>query len=246
MRQMTKIESIFFFLTPGVFVFLAFEYLYPTLLENSWNSGWATFACLWTPVAVMFGFVVLSWLKSRLSFKKYFMASSLSWRDVWLCAGLVFVLQIAESILSPSREMAAQFFGMEFDRPFPEIFLPGFAPDFPLHELLGFKVKGDASVLWFWSVWLIPNILFEELLWRGYALPRMQKAWGRYAWVVNGLLWNIAFHIFMAWSVLALLPISLVLPWLAWRKRSLWVGIILHGLGNALLFLLLVPSVFSK
>ena len=42
---------------------------------------------------------------------------------------------------------------------------------------------------------------------------------------------------------LVLLPISLLLPYLAWRTRSWGAGIVLHGLGNVLLFAILIPSV---
>jgi Type II CAAX prenyl endopeptidase Rce1-like len=33
------------------------------------------------------------------------------------------------------------------------------------------------------------NILGEEFLWRGVVLPRQEVAFGRRAWVVNGILW---------------------------------------------------------
>ncbi len=37
--------------------------------------------------------------------------------------------------------------------------------------------------------WLC-NILGEELLWRGFMLPRQEVSYGRWAWLVHGVLWD--------------------------------------------------------
>ena len=99
----------------------------------------------------------------------------------------------------------------------------------------GFDLKGR------WDVWLffvfgslIFNIGGEELWWRGIILPRQELVFGCLAWLVNGLLWNL-FHFFYhtnLGSVVAYLPMTVPLAYVAQRTRSTWPGIIAHFIGN--------------
>ncbi len=52
------------------------------------------------------------------------------------------------------------------------------------------------------------NIVGEEFVWRGVALPRQEVAFGGRAWLVNGILW-LLFHAAFPWQVLlSLVPIT--------------------------------------
>lgn len=243
--QMTRAASIAFFLVPGLAVLGAFELAYGPLVDRGVPAAWATFVCLWSPVIVMAVAVLARWRGSELPFDGYFMARPIRWRTVGLVVGLFLAMQALELLLEPTRMWLSEVPGFGVPQPFPDLFRPGFEPEVPMEQLLGVSLAGNPSMLAFWALWLLPNIMGEELLWRGYALPRMQDAWGERAWVVNGLLWNLVFHAFMRWSLVVLLPVSLLLPWLAWRHRSWWPGVVLHGLGNVLLFAILIPSVLA-
>jgi CAAX protease family protein len=90
---------------------------------------------------------------------------------------------------------------------------------------------------WILAAWLpffALNVLGEELLWRGVVLPRQEASLGERAWLVNGIGW-LLFHAAFPWQVLAMLvPITLILPWIAQRRRSTWPGIVIHaGFGGA-------------
>lgn len=79
------------------------------------------------------------------------------------------------------------------------------------------------------------NILGEELWWRGIILPRQEVALGKWAWVVNGFLWD-AFHIFYhtsAASFVAYIPSTVPLAYIAWKTRSTWPGILSHLATNS-------------
>ena len=78
--------------------------------------------------------------------------------------------------------------------------------------------------------WLF-NILGEELLWRGFVLPRQEVNYGRFAWVVHGVLWT-GWHFFWKWNLPSLLPITLGLPFIAQRTKNTSVAIVAHGLAN--------------
>jgi membrane protease YdiL (CAAX protease family) len=88
---------------------------------------------------------------------------------------------------------------------------------------------------WIFLVWLpyfFFNIAGEELLWRGYLLPRQERAIGSKAWLVNGLLWAVL-HSALGWRIAAiLLPIEFVVPYVVQRRNNTWIGIIIHGIYN--------------
>jgi len=94
---------------------------------------------------------------------------------------------------------------------------------------------------WVFAAWIplfVTNILGEELCWRGYVLPRQEAAWGRAAWLGNGIPWCL-FHWSFGWAILVmLLPITLLLPWIVQRRRNTSVGIIIHAVFNAAGFIL--------
>jgi CAAX amino terminal protease family. len=95
--------------------------------------------------------------------------------------------------------------------------------------------KLRADQYWIFLVWLpyfFFNIAGEELLWRGYLLPRQERAIGSKAWLVNGLLWAVL-HSALGLRIAAiLLPIEFVVPYVVQRRKNTWLGIIIHGIYN--------------
>ncbi|UCG55177.1 MAG: CPBP family intramembrane metalloprotease [Dehalococcoidia bacterium] len=93
---------------------------------------------------------------------------------------------------------------------------------------------------WMLLVWLpmfFFNIMGEELLWRGYILPRQELAHGIYAWIANCVLW-LVFHIPFGWSlILMTFPIIMVIPYLVQKRANTWIGVILHASINGPAFI---------
>lgn len=109
-------------------------------------------------------------------------------------------------------------------------------PSFMAFEPLG---PGRYWILGAWLPFFILNIFGEEFVWRGYALPQQEIAFGRMAWLVNGLLW-LAFHAAFPWQVLlTLVPITLILTYVVHRRRNTWIGVVIHGGFGAMGFLVL-------
>ncbi len=98
--------------------------------------------------------------------------------------------------------------------------------------------------------WIIPayacgwffNIFGEELLWRGYLLPRQEVLYGKYTWLIHGVLWSI-WHGFWRWNILVIMPIALAIPFVVQRTKNTWVGIIAHGIANAIPLAMIVNGV---
>jgi membrane protease YdiL (CAAX protease family) len=72
------------------------------------------------------------------------------------------------------------------------------------------------------------GVLGEEIIWRGYLLPRMEQTHGRAAWLINGLLWNGLCHLYTLYNLCTDLPFMLLIPFLAQRTQSTWTAVILH------------------
>jgi membrane protease YdiL (CAAX protease family) len=102
-------------------------------------------------------------------------------------------------------------------------YLPPFARGAaPLGELRPWMVA-------VWAVYWPFNILGEELVWRGVILPRMQARLGERAWALNAALW-CAFHTaFGLGNVLVLLPTMVLVPYVAQRRCSTWLAVLLHA-----------------
>jgi membrane protease YdiL (CAAX protease family) len=86
---------------------------------------------------------------------------------------------------------------------------------------------------WTWFAVMLVMMVFntvlgEELLFRGLLLPRMRGAFGRWDWLVNGLLFGI-YHLHLPWSIPANTLDTLFISLPASRYRSALIGIYVHS-----------------
>ena len=242
---MTLPRTIVLFGVPGAIIYIALHFGVPLASERgvplivSWTLG------LWAPIILVLCGVLFRWHRgtSKETFKTRFRLKPLGKRGWLIILTGFFGVQICELLLSKTGAIFSQY--PIFSKPIvlPELFDPALQIDAGLETFFGVPVLGNWWLILFWLGWLVVNIGGEELLWRGYALPLQEKVFGRYAWLVNGLCWNLLIHAFMLWNFLTLMPISLILPYLVQRYQNTWIGIYLHGLGNLLVLVILVPSI---
>jgi uncharacterized protein len=113
-------------------------------------------------------------------------------------------------------------------------------------------VESDAgkeflSGAWGWYALLLVSFLFntmlgEELLFRGFLLPRMNGAFGRGDWVANGLLFT-GYHLHVPWGMPATLLDTFFIAYPTKRYRSAWIGIAVHSAQSIVLALLILTLV---
>ena len=113
-------------------------------------------------------------------------------------------------------------------------------------------VESDAgkeflSGAWGWYALILVNFLFntvlgEELLFRGFLLPRMNRAFGRGDWVANGLLFTV-YHLHVPWGMANALLDTFFLAYPTKRYRSAWIGIAVHSSQSVVLAFLLLGLV---
>ena len=232
MRETIKVkpmplwQSALFFLVPGLYGFLGQYALFPLLNnwgmseESAYNTVHLTvfallFLVTFTALRVEGWPINWSTVTERLRFKRM---DAAAWKWTLLCIVLYLLLGLLLNML-------AQFVFEKMD------FWPPDA-DIPLTNIP------------FLLLVFIANIFSEEFLWRGYILPRQELEHGRYAWIVNGVLWSL-FHMFKWWSLPFLLLKQWLVPQIAQRTKNSTPAFVIHFISNGFGILLSIISITS-
>jgi uncharacterized protein len=88
------------------------------------------------------------------------------------------------------------------------------------------------------------TVLGEELLFRGLLLPRMKRAFGRWDWVANGVLFA-TYHLHQPWSIPPSLVDIFALSYPSKRFQSAWMGIIVHSTQSVVILIVVFTLVLD-
>ena len=131
-----------------------------------------------------------------------------------------------------------------------EMFLPELPH--PENRDLGALLDSDAGQRFLEGAWgwfglivvlaLFNTVLGEELLFRGFLLPRMNGAFGRGDWLANGVLFAV-YHLHQPWAFLSPLADAFVLAYPTKRYRSAWLGIAVHSAQSVFIVLVVLSLV---
>ena len=93
-------------------------------------------------------------------------------------------------------------------------------------------------------VWFVFNtVLGEELLFRGFLLPRMNAVFKSKDWLANGLLFA-GYHLHVPWAIPGTLLVdTFAVAYPAKRYRSAWIGIAVHSAQSVFLAVILLGLV---
>lgn len=123
---------------------------------------------------------------------------------------------------------------------------------FSLNGLLA-TAEARARLVGAWDVWalfvvsaIFNTVVGEELLFRGWLLPRMAGVCGRWDWLVNGVLFGL-YHLHQPWG----LPGNIVggavcYAWPSRRFRCAWFGIVAHSGQSVFFAILLLALVLGR
>jgi membrane protease YdiL (CAAX protease family) len=159
----------------------------------------------------------------------------LSKRDlIWTLIGILAISVFSMLIMKGLTKLSELY---------PEKISSSFSPPF-----LEFHVL-DKSQYWIYLIWIpffVFNIFGEELLWRGFILPRQNLNTNTANWTLNSLGW-LLFHLAFGWKlVILLLPILIINPFIVQKTKNTWTGILIHGLINGSGFLLITLGVITS
>lgn len=86
--------------------------------------------------------------------------------------------------------------------------------------------------------------LGEALLFHGVLLPRMEKAWGRWTWLGNGVLFT-AYHVHKFWIMPGLLISCLCYSLPAQLFRSTWLAVLIHAVEGVVLIVAVLAVILG-
>ena len=219
MQQLTKTKAILYHLYPGIVITAFFALLAPFLLQYNLPPQLS--------IMIVIAFVAIPLLAWHLSKTKrdehktritevngYQNRISTGKLVLWI-AGLVIFMFLVWGATQPLNKIITE-------RLFS--WLPSW---YTVQDFTGY---GRQAIL----VTLVLNLLLngiiaplvEEYYFRGYLLPRM-AAWGKWAFVVNAILFSV-YHFWQPYIYLTLLIALLPLSWAVWKTKDLRVGIYTH------------------
>ena len=226
MKPISPRKALLFFGAYGVVLYAVTRFVMPWLEAHGWMPVLAWFFC-----GTVFVFAPLLVHALVLAGRERPLRQRLRLRGIrgadWLCllGGFVFIGVATGAILGANHLLAARFAAVPVLRmQAPFLHFEGFTP----HQ---------SWMLLLWLPAFVSIILGEELMWRGYLLPRMELHNPRTAWVWNAMLW-LGFHAAFGLDLmLVLLPVMLAVPYVVQRRRNTTLGIVLHGVYNGAGFL---------
>lgn len=102
---------------------------------------------------------------------------------------------------------------------------------------------------WGWYVLIVVMFVFntalgEEMLFRGFLLPRMKGAFGRADWIVNSVLFTL-YHVHVPWAMPQIVLDAFTLVYPAKRYQSTLISIAVHSVQTVVFSVLLLGLVMG-
>ncbi len=243
-------SSLLFFGIPGLVLAAAFYGFRPWLESVGYSELVSYLAALCVPLALMFAAALIAyhrlegWPLTRAAFAARMRYPRLRISDVfWGIAIAAVGMLLGYGLLSQVSLFLIRSGIMPLPTELPVLADPlaTFSLE-TLNQSAGGPIRGQWSIAVLFLVMYFFNIAGEELWWRGYILPRQELAFGRFTWLVHGLLWAV-FHLFKWWDILTLVPVCLLIAYISQKRQSNWAGLIAHALVNGSGVLLILAAV---
>jgi len=230
------IKSLLIYLITTIIFSISIIFLIPFLKENGFNQAKAYFL---SAGFVLFCLLILSVILFKIETKtmslkeffKRFRLNKISKNDlIIIIIGIISIL-ILDGILFGLNVFINQIFGINLT--FSSL------PDFTGINKI---IKGDYGIIIVYFIYLFFNIFGEEFLWRGYLLPIQENVFNKFAWIFNSIFW-LLFHFIFGISIIMMLPLLFILPFLVQRQKNTWVGIVIHSTTGLIGFVSIINGI---
>ena len=249
-KPMPLWESIILTLAPAMLLYIFFYFMMPGLMETIGYPFLVVYLIAWGGGEALIFFASLVVYKiegnptTRKAFASRYRLQKMGRKDwAWLVSLLVFSI-ITYFGLTFTAEWLGSIPGFAPPGFFPPELTPGAAGKLIPGEFMGFPLQGMWWVLVVYFFGWLFNIFGEEFWFRGYMLPRQELTHGKYAWIVQGVLFT-SFHIFWKWNLIAILPGSLLMAYVVQRRQNTWISILSHGFMNFLPMIYIFQSILG-
>ena len=225
-KPIKPLFAFLMFLIPGIWFYIILMIFIPAVTELTGISSYIVFLFLSTlllniPLFIFTvfltkrdGYVTFKDMRERLRIKK------ISFIDVlWIVAGLIIAAALTGLII---------------------LVISLIFPSFDINSLDNISpikaVPLDGSqrfFLLFFPVAFFFNFVGEEILWRGYILPRqIVSKYGKYAFIINAL-FHCVYHLAFGIAILVFIPLMLLMSYIAYKRENTTTAIIIHFLMGA-------------
>jgi membrane protease YdiL (CAAX protease family) len=241
-------KTIVFTVIPAGILFITHYYLIPAYIER---SGKPYFNGYWVGYLVTTGLVfAAAMIAYRLegnpltwqALKKRFRLRHMTRKDWLWTAAIILLVVITYFGLGFTGEWVNKVPFLAPRAVWPPEWGPGGTGKVVPGEFMGVVLKGQWwVVIVYVNGWLF-NIFGEEFWFRGYLLPRHEKAYGKYGWTVNAISFWL-YHFFQPWILIAILPSILLLVYVVSVRQNTSISIIQHGVVNCIVIFMLIAGV---
>lgn len=248
-KQFSLLQIILAFLIPSAIAFTGFRVVLPKLVEDGIPSiiAWPAVAS-----AMLLGFVVVAiYLLNKeakelsVSFKERACLKTLTLKQWGLYIGILSLGMIVTLIFSKGSIYLTQIPFLSVPKYFPFFLNPAIDPINTSTSILtpGFVLKGATWMIPYIALTLILNILTEELYFRAWVLPKLNK-YGKLSWVINGTLFAF-YHSYQLWLIPQILPVSLFTAFVVYKSKSIWPAFAFHIAANLVTVIGMVLLILS-
>jgi membrane protease YdiL (CAAX protease family) len=250
-KPISIFESVLYFGIPGLVLYLGLYHGIPYFKGMGLPDIFLFPFFLWLPIIPLLPISILLFRKEKQTLpssnlKERFRLNSLTKTDwLWVIVGIFSVVIFDFVIMDPVAKWMATIPLFSPPDHFPILFHPLKEIHFPLTDFLGVSLLGNWIFLFITMTLHSTAIIAEEFMWRGYILPRQEKTHGKFAWLVNGLLWGYLVHFVMKWNFISFLPSMLITPFIAQKTKNTWVSLLIHGIPNTILWILILTGILG-
>jgi membrane protease YdiL (CAAX protease family) len=243
-------KTIIFGLLPALTLYLTHYYLVPAYVESTGIPYFRGYLAAYL-LTMAFFFIAaliafhregnpLTWqaLKSR------FRLANMNRADWWWVLGAIAITFLTYFGLSFTGNWVRSVPFLAPREAWPAEFGPGGTSQLVSGEFMGMSLRGHWGIVLVYFLGWFQNIFGEEFWFRGYLLPRQELAFGKNAWLANGLMFTFN-HLWQPWILIAILPVSLLQAYLVQKRRNTWITIIQHGVVNISLVFYLITGVIG-
>ena len=240
--QLSILQMLIAFVIPSGIGYTGFRIILPALVNN---GAPPLLAYLWVGIIALFIFVIAALFLLRrearmlgISLWMRMCMKRLSWRQwmLYIALGLgAFVL-----IFATQKITIAMINGFNLQIPdyMPFFQNPTINPETTDPAILspGLPIRGNFVIIPIMSLFLLLNILTEELYFRAWMQPKLTK-YGNLGWIMNGTFFAL-YHSFQIWLLPTLLVAGLTFAFVFYKSKSVWPVFAFHLIGNFLLAIL--------
>ena len=223
-----KLSSAFFmFLLPGIWFYIIIKILVPVSAELTGISNyivWLILGTLLLNVPLFLYTIFLTKREGYITFKaiiERLKVKNITFRDIlWIVKSVIAAAVLTGVIILAYSKISAAFDINSLRDISPIAVVP--------------LVGTQRIFLVFLPVFFFFNYVGEEVLWRGYILPRqLVSRYSKYACIINAIMHCVYHLAFGIKPLVLMIPFMILMPYIAYKRDNTTASIIVHFLIGA-------------